>query len=147
MSRLACEPLPQLDRVMDRMLTALPLDPERGVCVAGPCAVDVMGELCRRGFRRVEFARAATCACADEGCETLLVGFVDEPDEVEAVLDRVAPMLHEDGVFMVDVQGLTTGWDRAVVKRMLRQAGFARPVQCGDVLIARKLPLQRRRAA
>ena len=65
--------------------------------VAGPHSLDAMVDLCRQGYGRVECARQATCAGADETGEVLLI----EAEDAQALgnlVRRTIRLLRDGGV-------------------------------------------------
>lgn len=65
----ARETAPRFERLM-RLAGARP---DTVVCAAGRGNVELMIKLCREGYSRVECLRQATCTCADEGADVLII--------------------------------------------------------------------------
>ena len=72
--------------------------PGHAVCVAGPHSLDAMVALCRDGYERVECARQATCACADETCDVLLIDGDCDPDALAQLIFKTARLVRDGGV-------------------------------------------------
>jgi hypothetical protein len=86
----------ELKDSLQRLVRLTGVRPDQAICVAGPGSLDVMASLCRDGFDRVECARQATCAGADEISDLLIL--TEAPDRLGALCARTAPLLRNGGV-------------------------------------------------
>jgi len=112
---------PSADDVVRRAVALSRVEKEQLISVAGPGGLGAMISLCREGFERVECARQATCAGADEACELLLVvGRMDASTLMETVV-RTARLLRDGGELACE---LASAADELVVRRALARAGF-----------------------
>jgi hypothetical protein len=109
------------EQVVRRALQLACAQPEDLVCVAGPDGLQAMVSLCRAGFERVECARQATCAGADERCDALLIVGPAGPDELAETVRRTARLVRDDGALVVQSTGRAS---EAAVARALRDAGL-----------------------
>jgi hypothetical protein len=74
------------------------------VSVAGPDSLAAMIALCRAGFDHVECANRATCRCADEASDLLIVAGRMSPDACAALLERTCRLLRDGGVLVVQLE-------------------------------------------
>jgi hypothetical protein len=79
-------------------------DRAQHISVAGPDSLAAMVALCRAGFDHVECARQATCACADEGSDVLLILGRQSPQDLAALISRTCRLLRDGGVLVVQVE-------------------------------------------
>ena len=79
-------------------------DKAQHISVAGPDSLEAMVALCRAGFDHVECARQATCACADEGSDVLLILGRQSPQDLAALISRTCRLLRDGGVLVVQVE-------------------------------------------
>ena len=79
-------------------------DRAQHISVAGPDSLEAMVALCRAGFDHVECARQATCACADEGSDVLLILGRQSAEALGAVVARTCRLLRDGGVLVVQVE-------------------------------------------
>ncbi|HEY2659216.1 MAG TPA: hypothetical protein VGI79_05800 [Caulobacteraceae bacterium] len=86
------EPEPPLQRLLH--LTRV--RPDQAISVAGPDSLAVMIELCRAGYSRVQCARQATCAGADETSDLLIL--TGPAEALGGLAARTAPLLRNGGV-------------------------------------------------
>src|SRR5580704_687565 len=93
------------DQVVQRALFLSPVRKEDLISVAGPDGLAAMISLCRAGYERVECARQATCAGADEACELLLIVGPMAADELAETIRRTARLLRDDGVLVAQLSG------------------------------------------
>jgi hypothetical protein len=93
------------DQVVERALFLSSARKEDLISVAGPDGLAAMVSLCRAGYERVECARQATCAGADEACDLLLIVGPMEADELAAMIRRTARLLRDDGVLVAQLAG------------------------------------------
>lgn len=70
---------------------------ESAVCTAGKDNVELMVQLCRQGFSRVECLRQATCSCADGGVDLLLIPGGTATEAITSILARTIRVLREGG--------------------------------------------------
>jgi hypothetical protein len=91
------------------------------ISVAGPDSLAALVALCRAGFDHVECARQATCACADEASDVLLILGSHSPDELAGVLARTSRLLRDGGVLVVQMDG---PGDAAAIRRALERSGM-----------------------
>jgi len=94
------EPDPALQRIL--RLAAARRD--QTVSVAGPGSLDVMIALCRAGYDRVECARQATCAGADETSHLLIL--TGPAQDLGGLAARTLPLLRDGGVVAAKLVGL-----------------------------------------
>lgn len=115
--------LPHADP-LDRMLDLAEATPRDAVAVAGPQAADAMVGLWRRGFPRVEAARRATSAAADERCDLLLVVGCPEAVWADTLVGAVAGVLAPRGRLVIDAGLLVDARERAELCGYLRARGL-----------------------
>ncbi|MET0337222.1 MAG: hypothetical protein ABW063_05605 [Caulobacter sp.] len=132
--------LPHAD-ALDRMLDLAEATSGDAVAVAGPQAADAMVGLWRRGFARVEAARRATCAAADERCGLLLVVGCPEAVWADTLVGAVLGMLAPGGRLVVDAGRLVDVSERAELCGYLRARGLL--VSEGSELSAEILAMRR----
>jgi hypothetical protein len=92
------------EQIVRKSIVLAKADKAQHISVAGPDSLTAMIALCRAGFDHVECARQATCACADEGSDVLLILGRQSPQEVAAVLTRTCRLLRDGGVLVVQVE-------------------------------------------
>jgi hypothetical protein len=109
------------EQIVERSVTLARASRGQRISVAGPSSLDAMVSLCRAGFNHVECARQATCACADEASDVLLVVGLMPPAELAAVLARTCRLLRDGGVLAVQLQ---SAGDDAAVCAALTAAGM-----------------------
>ena len=81
---------------LQRLLQLTGAGPEQSISLAGPGGLDLMVSLCRAGHNRVECARQATSAEADETSDLLIL--TGPPSGLGALTARTAPLLRDGGV-------------------------------------------------
>jgi hypothetical protein len=91
------------------------------ISVAGPDGLAAMISLCRAGYERVECARQATCAGADEACDLLLIVGPMAADELADTIRRTARLLRDGGVLIAQLSGAA---EEAVVRPALAARGL-----------------------
>jgi hypothetical protein len=91
--------------VVMRALYLSGVGPHELICVAGPDGLEAMVKLCRAGYERVECARQATCAGAEERCDLLLVVGAMAPDELAATIRRTGRLLRDGGILAAQLRG------------------------------------------
>ncbi|MDR3506471.1 MAG: hypothetical protein P4L64_01090 [Caulobacteraceae bacterium] len=84
------------DPPLRRLLRLMGARPDQTISVAGPDALDLMISLCRAGYERVECARQATCAGADETSDLLIL--TGPAEALGGLAARTAPLLRDGGV-------------------------------------------------
>jgi hypothetical protein len=109
---------------IDRLLKAVRAHSFTAVAVAGPLAGAAMSALWRRGFERVEAARAVTCPCADQRSDLLLILGCDGADQTSAVVSAVLPMLAAGGTLAIDASRFADSQERLRLCRMLAHRGL-----------------------
>jgi hypothetical protein len=77
--------------------------------------------LCRAGFDHVECANRATCTCADEASDLLIVAGQMSSDACAAVLGRTCRLLRDGGVLVVQLERAS---DAPAVRAALAAAGM-----------------------
>jgi len=80
-----------------------------------------MVALCRDGYGRVECARQATCACADESSDVLLIDGRLENEALGDLIRRTVRLLRDQGVLAV---GLHSPTAQRIVTACLAARGF-----------------------
>lgn len=93
---------PNPEQIIQSSIALAGLDRRSSVSVAGPSGLEAMIALCRDGFEHVECVRAATCACADEPCDGLLI-LGTPADELAGLLRRTCGLLEEGGVLVIEL--------------------------------------------
>jgi hypothetical protein len=109
------------EQVVQRALFLALVDKTAMISVAGPDGLEAILSLCRAGYERVECARQATCAGAEEACDLLLVVGPMTAEELADTLRRTARLLRDGGCLVV--QSLKAE-DEAVVAPALRALGM-----------------------
>ncbi len=84
------------DPSLDRLLRLAGARLGYSISVAGPASLEVMVALCRAGYARVECARQATCAGADETSDLLIL--TGPADSLGGLAARTLPLLRNGGV-------------------------------------------------
>lgn len=95
--------------------------PDMAISVAGPNSLDAMVALCRDGFERVECARQATCACADETSDVLLIDGGRDPKNLAELIGRTVRLLRDGGVLGLRLASVK---DQRAATASLAAAGF-----------------------
>ena len=132
------------EQVVQRALFLASAHKDELVSVAGPDGLAAMVSLCRAGFERVECARQATCAGADEASDLLLIVGPMTPDELAATIRRTARLLRDSGLLIAQ---LTAPGDDAVVCAALATLGLEAPFSLTDRSAGRLVMHTVRRAA
>ncbi len=91
------------------------------VSVAGPSAIDLLSLLCRDNFERVQCARQATCAAANDASDVLILAGPASPSALTEQLQRTARLLRDGGVLAVQLNELD---DDIALQRWLEAHGF-----------------------
>ena len=91
------------------------------IAVAGSDGLEAMVGLCRAGYERVECARQATCAGADEACDLLLIVGAMEAEELADTIRRTARLLRDGGVLIAQLSGSA---EEAIVRPALAARGL-----------------------
>jgi hypothetical protein len=110
------------DQVVQRALFLASVRKQDLISVAGPDGLAAMVSLCRAGYERVECARRATCAGADEACDLLLIVGPMEADELAETIRRTVRLLRNDGALVMQLAGPA---QEAVVRPALASGGLA----------------------
>ena len=92
------------EQIVQKSICLANADKRQLVSVAGPDSLAAMVSLCRDGFDHVECVRQATCTCADEASDVLLVAGPMSTQELGAVLQRTCRLLRDGGVLVVQLQ-------------------------------------------
>jgi hypothetical protein len=93
------------EQVVRRAIFLAGVDQHDLVTVAGPDALMAMISLCRAGYERVECARQATCSCADEASDLLLVVGPLAADGLAGLVRRTAGLVRDGGSLVVQLTG------------------------------------------
>jgi hypothetical protein len=109
------------EQVVQRALLLSSAHKQDLISVAGPDGLDAMVSLCRAGYERVECARQATCAGADEACDLLLIVGPMNAEELGDTIRRTARLLRDGGVLIAQLSGSAEG---AVVRPALAARGL-----------------------
>jgi hypothetical protein len=132
------------EQVVQRALFLASTRKDELISVAGPDGLAAIVSLCRAGYERVECARQATCAGADEACDLLLIVGPMGQDELADTLRRTARLLRDGGCLIVQ---LSRAADQAVIAPMLRTLGMESPFTLVDRSAGRLVMYTVRRAA
>lgn len=81
---------------LQRLLRLCGVPAGQTISVAGAGSLEVMIALCRAGYDRVECARRATCAGADETSHLLIL--TGQPETLGGLAARTLPLLRDGGV-------------------------------------------------
>ena len=92
------------EQIVQKSVILARADKAQHVSVAGPDSLEAMVALCRAGFDHVECARQATCACADEVSDVLLILGRQSPQDLAALISRTLRLLRDGGVLVVQVE-------------------------------------------
>jgi hypothetical protein len=109
------------DAVIKRAIRLASADTDDFVAVAGPDGLQAMISLCRAGFDRVECAKQATCAGADEACDLLLIVGPMTPEALADTIRRTARLLKAGGRLVVQ---LSSAEAQAVIAPALARVGL-----------------------
>jgi hypothetical protein len=85
-----------IDLRLHRLLQLTGAGPDQSISLAGPGGLDLMVSLCRAGHNRVECARQATSAEADETSDLLIL--TGPAADLGALTARTAALLRDGGV-------------------------------------------------
>ena len=132
------------DQVVRRALFLSSAQKQDLISVAGPDGLAAMVSLCRAGYERVECARQATCAGADEACDLLLIVGPMEVDELAETIRRTARLLRDGGVLVAQLAGAA---QEAVVRPALAAGGLESQFTLVDRSAGRLVMHTARRAA
>jgi hypothetical protein len=91
------------------------------VSVAGPSALDLLSLLCRDNFERVQCARQATCAAANDSSDVLILAGPASPSALTEQLQRTVRLLRDGGILAVQLNDLD---DDIALQRWLETHGF-----------------------
>jgi hypothetical protein len=92
------------EQIVQKSVILARADRAQHISVAGPDSLEAMVALCRAGFDHVECARQATCACADEVSDVLLILGRQSPQDLAALISRTCRLLRDGGVLVVQVE-------------------------------------------
>jgi len=92
------------EQIVQKSVILARADRAQHISVAGPDSLEAMIALCRAGFDHVECARQATCACADEVSDVLLILGRQPPGDLAALISRTLRLLRDGGVLVVQVE-------------------------------------------
>jgi hypothetical protein len=92
------------EQIVQKSVILARADRAQHISVAGPDSLEAMIALCRAGFDHVECARQATCACADEVSDVLLILGRQSPQDLAALISRTCRLLRDGGVLVVQVE-------------------------------------------
>ena len=141
-------PTDGINPTLDRMLDLAEATPLSFVAVTGPDAGEAMGQLWRRGYRRVEAARRATCRAADEQSDILLIVGCKSLDDARAAAAATLTMLRPGGMVVIDATAALDAAPRQALCDDLRRLGLDVQPQAhlsAEILATR--PWRRRTAA
>jgi hypothetical protein len=141
-------PTQGINPALDRMLDLAQATPLCFVAVAGPEAGDAMSQLWRRGYRRVEAARRATCRAADEQSDVLLIMGCETLADARAIAASTMSMLRPGGTLVIDAGALLAEAPRRTLCDSLSELGLEIQPQAHlspEILATR--PFSDRRAA
>ena len=109
------------EQIVRKSVILAKADKAQHISVAGPDSLAAMIALCRAGFDHVECARQATCACADEASDVLLILGRHSPEELAGVLARTCRLLRDGGVLVVQLDG---PGDAVAIRQALERGGM-----------------------
>jgi hypothetical protein len=133
---------PRADACVERALFLSQAEKNDLISVAGPRGLVAMLSLCRAGFERVEFAREATCAAADEASDVLLVLGSMGADQLAAAIVRTARLLRDGGRLVAEIPG---PGGESVVRAALAARGMEATLPLADSVTGRLLMITVRR--
>ena len=132
------------EQVVQRALQLAPVARDHLISVAGPDGLDAMVSLCRAGYERVECARQATCAGADEAIDILLIVGSMTPVALGETVRRTGRLLRDGGILVAQLTGPA---DEAAVLPALAALGLAPSFSLIDRSAGRLVMHTLRRAA
>ena len=109
------------EQIVDKSITLANADKTQRIGVAGPDGLAAMTALCRKGFDHVEYVRRATCHCADEASDLLLVAGLMRPEDLSALIIGACPLLNDGAALVVQ---LRSPGDDVLVRMALAAAGM-----------------------
>ncbi len=109
------------DAVVQHAIRLASADTGDLVAVAGPDGLQAMISLCRAGFDRVECAKRATCAGADEACDLLLIVGPMTAEALADAIRRTARLVRDGGRLVVQ---LSSAEAQAVIAPALASVGL-----------------------
>ena len=110
------------EQIVDKSITLANADKTQRIGVAGPDGLAAMTALCRKGFDHVEYVRRATCHCADEASDLLLIAGLMRPEDLRALVIGACHLLNDGGALVVQLAGPC---DDALVRAALAAAGMS----------------------
>lgn len=109
------------EQIVDKSITLANADKTQRIGVAGPDGLAAMTALCRKGFDHVEYVRRATCHCADEASDVLLIAGLMQPEDLRALIIGACHLLNDGAALVVQLR--SRGED-ALVRAALTAAGM-----------------------
>jgi hypothetical protein len=109
------------EQIVDKSITLANADKTQRIGVAGPDGLAAMTALCRKGFDHVEYVRRATCHCADEASDVLLIAGLMQPEDLRALIIGACHLLNDGGALVVQ---LGSRREDALVRAALTAAGM-----------------------
>jgi hypothetical protein len=91
------------------------------ISVAGPASLDLLSLICRDNFERVQCARQATCAAANDASDVLIMVGRMSGCVLPEQLQRTVRLLRDGGVLAVQLTHLD---DDVALQRWLDDHGF-----------------------
>lgn len=109
------------EQIVDKSITLANADKTQRIGVAGPDGLAAMTALCRKGFDHVEYVIRATCHCADEASDVLLIAGLMQPEDLRALIIGACHLLNDGGALVVQ---LGSCGEDALVRAALVAAGM-----------------------
>lgn len=109
------------EQIVEKSITLANADKTQRIGVAGPDGLTAMTALCRKGFDHVEYVRRATCHCADEASDVLLIAGLMQPEDLRALIIGACHLLNDGGALVVQ---LGSRGEDALVRAALTAAGM-----------------------
>ena len=109
------------EQIVDKSITLANADKTQRIGVAGPDGLAAMTALCRKGFDHVEYVSRATCHCADEASDVLLIAGLMQPEDLRALIIGACHLLNDGGALVVQ---LGSRREDALVRAALTAAGM-----------------------
>jgi hypothetical protein len=109
------------EQIVEKSITLAHADKAQRIGVAGPDGLAAMTALCRQGFDHVEVVRRATCHCADEASDLLLIAGLMRPEDLSALIIGACHLLNDGGALVLQ---LSDRGDDALVRAALAAAGM-----------------------
>ncbi len=109
------------EQIVEKSITLANADKTQRIGVAGPDGLAAMTALCRKGFDHVEYVRRATCHCADEAGDVLLIAGLMPAEDLMALVIGACHLLNDGGALVVQLRSPA---DDVVVRTALAAAGM-----------------------